>query len=165
MPYGYETPPERPVLPTFTGMQYPSYTVPEREPERVEELTQQLAAPGIKGLRSQVQRAIGKRYVNPQVARMTLREALAGYGQGLESVMGGARRGALTQYEQEYAPQLEKSRLEYQAEASRAQQEYQTQAQAKMAEYEAAWKEYMEPSAVGRRIITSYPTPRKTFAY
>lgn len=149
MPYGYETPPERPVFPTFEGIQYPSYTVPERQPERVEKLTQQLAAPGIKGLRSQVQRAIGRRYINPQVARMTLREALAGYGQGLESVMAGARRGALTQYEQEYAPQLEKSRLEYQAGVGRAQEEYRTRVQAGIAEYNMAMKEYMAGEPYG----------------
>lgn len=156
----YESPQERPILPAFTQPEYPSYTVPERKPERVEELTQQLAAPGVKGLRSQVQRAIGKRYVNPQVARMTLREALAGYGQGLESVMGGARRGALTQYEQEYAPQVEKSRLEYQAGVSRAQQEYQTTAQAKMTEYDAAWKEYM-----GRETGAIKPKQKIQYGY
>jgi len=165
--YQEETiPGERPTLPAFAPIKYPSYTVPERRPERVEELTQQLAAPGVRGLRTQVQRAIGRRYVNPQVARMTLREALAGYGAGLESVMGGARTTALGQYETEYAPQAEKARLEYQTGISRAQSEWEARRAAQMTEYQAAMEEYLESPE--RKMPTkplSYKLPKTTFAY
>ena len=142
-------PGERPTLPTFAAPEYPTYTPAAREPGRVEELTQQIAAPGVRGLRTQVQRAIGRRYVNPQVARMTLREALAGYGAGLESVMGGARRGALGQYETEYAPKAEKARMEYQTGVSQAQAAYQARIQAQMTEYQTAWKDYMAGQPYG----------------
>lgn len=155
-PYSYDnyTYKGMPKLPEMAPLVYPTYTPPARDVGRLEYLTQQAAAPGLRGLRSQVQRAMGQRYENPNLRRMTLREALAGYGRGLSEVMGGARREGLGQYEAEYAPQVQAAQMAYQTEVGRKQQEWQTQRQAQMtaweaqrqaqmAEYEAALKEYM----------------------
>lgn len=134
---------EHPTLPTFEPLEYPKYEPPTRDLERVKKLTQEAAAPQLRGLRTEVQRAMGKRYANPNVARMTLREALAGYGQGLESVMAGARAAGRSAYETEYAPLAEKARVEYQTGVSKAQQEWEAQRAARMTEYESAIKEYL----------------------
>ena len=53
-------------------------------------------------MRAQIQKAMGQTYRNPNVKRMTLREALAGYGQGIENVMTGAQTEAGREYQTEY---------------------------------------------------------------
>ena len=76
--------------------------------------------------------AQGRYYENPNVRRMTLRDAMAGYGMGLEKVLGGARKEATAEYAAEYAPQMTKAQMEYQAGI-----------QSTMGQYQNAWKEYL----------------------
>jgi hypothetical protein len=83
-------------------------------------------------LRNQMREVQGKYYENPNVKRMTLRDALAGYGLGLENAMAGARRQAVEEYQAEYAPKV-----------SAAQTQYQAQVAAMNAQYQAAWQNYM----------------------
>ena len=109
----------------------PEFKIPERDEARIRNLTQLAAAPGMRGLRNQIREAQGRHYENPNVKRMTLRDALAGYGLGLESVMSGARRQAAQEYEAEYGPKMTKAQVEYQAELNRM-----------MTQYQAAWKDY-----------------------
>lgn len=78
------------------------FNAPRWDNEKITALTQKRAMPGIRSLRDQVQRVTGRRYDNPQVARMTLREALASYGQGLGSVISSAGNAAVNEYSQEY---------------------------------------------------------------
>jgi hypothetical protein len=54
-----------------------------------------------------VQQVQGGVYDNPNVKAMTLRQALQGYGAGLESVTGGALGTAAGMYNQEYSPQVD----------------------------------------------------------
>lgn len=110
----------------------PAFNLPPYDEGRISELTQKAAAPGMRALRTSVQQVQGKYYENPNVKRMTLRDALAGYGAGLESVMTGAGREARGEYAAEYAPQLTKAQMEYQA-----------QVQATMNQYQNAWRDYM----------------------
>ena len=87
--------------PTPTEIPMPTY-----DTGRVESLAQRFAAPGIRNLRSAMQDVQGGVYENPNVKSMTVREALQGYGQGLENVMAGALKEGAGVYGQEFAPQV-----------------------------------------------------------
>lgn len=81
----------------------PTFAAPVRDQARIKELTSQKSAAGLRAMRAQIQKAMGQGYRNPNVKRMTLRDALAGYGQGIESVMTGAQTAASGEYQTEYA--------------------------------------------------------------
>ena len=70
--------------------------------ERENMLAAQYAAPGLRSMRNVLQAETGKYYANPNVKRMTLREALRGYGEGISNILAGARNTARTQTNQEY---------------------------------------------------------------
>lgn len=117
--------PKSPNLPTFVA--------PEMDKRKVRALTQKLAAPGVRTLRESVQQAMGKNYENPNVRKMTLREALQGYGTGLEKVMAGANREARS----EHMAELDLQRQEQMA-------NFQAQTQAAMQAYQNAWADYLK---------------------
>jgi len=117
----------------------PEFQGPEWNEREVARLTQTKAAPGVRRLRSAVERATSTPYENPNVKALSLREALGGYGQGLQSVMTGAESAAQSEYGRKYAQ-------EYQGKAMA----YQANVQAKMTEYQAAMQNYMRQySTVG----------------
>jgi len=126
----YMTPPVMGTMPTFN--------LPVRDEARIGSLAQKAAGPGLRELRKGMREAQGRYYENPNVRRMTLRDAMAGYGMGLEKVMGGARREARAEYEGEYAGQMTKAQLEYQG-----------QAQQVMSQYQNAWREYLARMTTG----------------
>ncbi len=126
-----------PVYPT----NIPTYTPPAYDTQRVQALTQLAAGPGMRNLRTQMREAQGKYYENPNVKRMTLRDAMAGYGMGMENVMGGARSQATQQYQAEYAPEV-----------TAAQTNYQAQINQMNAQYQAALQNYM--NRVNQQTIT-----------
>ncbi len=126
-----------PVYPT----NIPTYTPPAYDTQRVQALTELAAGPGMRNLRTQMREAQGKYYENPNVKRMTLRDAMAGYGMGMENVMGGARNQATQQYQAEYAPEV-----------AAAQTNYQAQINQMNAQYQAALMNYM--NRVNQQIIT-----------
>jgi hypothetical protein len=99
------------LVPPGTGS--PHLDIPVYDQQRVEALAQQVAAPGIRKLRNQVQATQGGVYDNPNVKAMTLRQALEGYGSGLESVMGGALGSGAAMYGQEYDPQVAAAHANY----------------------------------------------------
>jgi len=111
---------------------YPALNIPEWDTGKVKTKTQAAAAPGLRRLRGEVRKAQMASYDNPNVKRMTLRDALAGYGEGIENVLAGARRQAISEYEAEYAPQVSKAQAEWQANISRINNNFQ-----------AAWRDYM----------------------
>ena len=102
----------------------PTYVAPEWDYNRIKGLTQKYAAGGLRALRQQVNRAMGMNYANPNLKRMTLREALAGYGQGLENVLGGAAKTAASEYSREYATKEKESEMNYQAQLKKMFTEY-----------------------------------------
>jgi len=109
--------------PTFGAI--PQFTAPEWDEQEIEQLTQRKAAPGIRQLREAVQSAMRKPYSSPQVQRMTLRDALQGYGIGLESVLGGAGQAAIGEYGQKYGREFAGEQMNWQAEANRLNTIYQ----------------------------------------
>lgn len=84
---------------------------------KVEGIAQRLAAPGVRRLRDAVQRVNTQGYDNPNVKSQTLRDALSGYGQGLEDVMSGAYKSASGIYGQEYGAGVQMSLAKLQADA------------------------------------------------
>lgn len=92
-----------PTGPMPTAGEMPTFAAPARDEGRIKELTQQKSAAGLRAMRSQIQKAMGQGYRNANVKRMTLRDALAGYGQGIENVMTGAQTAAAGEYNTEYA--------------------------------------------------------------
>lgn len=97
--YGESEVPEASYL-DMPAYEAPASAIPEYTPSsgvsesQIKKLTRQTAAPGLRNLRQQMMSISGQHYANPNVKKMTLRQALAGYGAGLESVMSGARTTA-----------------------------------------------------------------------
>ncbi len=118
------------MAPTMGPM--PEFKLPVRDESRISSLTQKAAGPGLRELRKAMREAQGRYYENPNVRRMTLRDAMAGYGMGIEKVMAGARREAQAEYEAEFQPQMTKATMEYQAKTNQMLNQYQN-----------AWKEYL----------------------
>ncbi|OEU68517.1 MAG: hypothetical protein BBJ57_07505 [Desulfobacterales bacterium PC51MH44] len=81
----------------------PTLNMPEYDDREVSKLAQKKAAPGVRKLRTVTQQALSSTHENPNVQKMTVRDALAGYGTGLENVMAGAERSAANQYGQQYS--------------------------------------------------------------
>ena len=111
------------------------YKAPEVNKRAIKAESQKIAAPGIRTLRETVQQAMGKNYENPNVRKMTLREALQGYGSGLEKVMSGANREARSSHMQELDLKRQEAQLNFTA-----------QNQAAMASYQNAWADYLKGS-------------------
>ena len=161
--YSRRIAPDRPTptygdLPVYekpTMGEMPEFEVPERDKARVEALTQQQAAPGVRNLREAIRMTMAQPSGSVAQQKETLRGALSGFGQGLENVMAGARRGAEAQYEREYQPELEKERRTYETgvgqtreefreEAGRRRAEYQTAARKREMQFQSAWSDYLQ---------------------
>jgi hypothetical protein len=132
-------------LPTYKAPVYeeavmgdmPTFTAPEYDEGAIAKKTQKYAAPGIRGLRTAMQETTAQRYDNPNVKRMTLRDALLGYGQGLESVMAGAGKTASAEYAQEYAYKYKEAGMNYATAVQAVRDKYQGQSAAKNAKFQA----------------------------
>ena len=114
-------------LPT---LEYDSFTAPTRDPNRVGALRSRASGAGLRDLRRQTQQAIqGTSGMDATMRRMTLKDALMGYGSGVSKIMGQADRIAQSQYEQEYGDKFKESLLNYQAGISKKNAEYQARLQ------------------------------------
>ena len=113
----------------------PTFVAPEMDKRKTRALQQKLAAPGIRTLRQTMQQAMGKNYENPNVRKLTLREALQGYGSGLEKVMSGAGREARSEQMAELDLQRQEQMANFQAQTNLAMQSYQN-----------AWQDYLKGS-------------------
>lgn len=100
----------------------PTLNLPEYDEEKVSGLTQKRAAPGVRKLREATRSAMSETYDNPNVKKMTVRDALAGYGTGLENVMAGANRAATQEYGQQYAANVGAEMARFQAATNRQSQ-------------------------------------------
>ena len=112
----------------------PTEDRPEFDEGKVKSLAQEHAAPGVRTLREAYQTAAARLPSTPQT-RLTLRDALKGYGTGLEQVMGGARKTARAeemqkfgiesaQYQQDYAAQLQQAQYQAELENRRLMMQY-----------------------------------------
>lgn len=110
----------------------PTLDVPEFDRRKLRAETQIEAGPQVRRLRDVTARALGARFENPNVRRMTVREALQGYGSGLGSILQGARRAAV----QQQMP-------EYQAQVQGAQRTFEANVNSLMSQYQALWNNFL----------------------
>jgi len=129
---------EAPKAPKVAKLELPKF-----DKRAVRALTQKHAAPAMRKLSEGLQTALNVQSDNPNVRRMTLREALQGYGTGLEQAMSGAG----TQARQEHQQELEQTGRE-------AQMNWQAQNQAAMQAYNNAFQKYL--ASATRTQTTSY---------
>ena len=124
----------------------PELNLPEYDEDKVSTLTQKRAAPGIRRLREATRSAMSETYDNPNVKKMTVKDALAGYGTGLENVMAGAGRTATQEYGQQYAASVGVEMAKFQAATNRQSQMLDINSRAWLMEkeYDLA-QEYKDP--------------------
>lgn len=132
-PPSYDMPEYTPYIPGAA----PTYEAPEWDEGAISSLTQNKAAPGLRELRQQIQRVSGRKYDNPQVGRMTLREALQGYGSGVGSVMSSASGVARGEYGQRYGIEADVAKTNFGGAMSQWQGENQARTQAGLINYQA----------------------------
>lgn len=109
--------PERPTMPTFE--------MPEWDESKIRRAAQRKAAPRLRSLRRQMEREAGRQYENPNVKRMTLRQAMEGYGLGLGTIMSQAEAAGRAEYGQEYGREFAGAQMTYQAQTQAMMQGYQ----------------------------------------
>jgi hypothetical protein len=109
-------------LPELT---YDKFTSPERDENRVSQLRMKASGAGLRELRRQTQSTIASASgLDPTMRRMTLKDALMGYGSGVSKVMSQADQIAQRQYEKEYDDKFKESTMNYQAGINKANLEY-----------------------------------------
>ena len=97
----------------------PGYNAPRWDENEIDALTQKRAAPGLRALRNEVQRVTARSYGSPQVTKMTLRDALQGYGSGVDRTLSGASQVARGEYGQKYGTQVDAAKTGLMAESAR----------------------------------------------
>jgi len=129
-----------PKMPTI-----PAFVAPEWDESKIRKAAQRKAAPRLRSLRRQMEREAGRQYENPNVKRMTLRQAMEGYGLGVGSVMAEAEAAGRAEYGQEYGMEF-----------AGAQTTYAAQTQALMQSYNNAFNAYLQSM---QQVTTTGPTP------
>jgi hypothetical protein len=117
--------------------------LPAYDESKVEGLAQRFAAPGIRKLRNAVQETQQGYYENHNVKRMTLRDSLAGYGQGLESVMGGALEKGASVYGQQYGAQVQAKLQSNQIASNESMQAASIASNERTNQYNNEWRAYL----------------------
>ena len=136
------TPGDRPDLAAPEPYEVPTRERPEYDEGEVSRLTQEHSAAGTRTLREAYQTAASRLPSNPQT-RLTLRDALKGYGTGLENVMSGARKTARAQYGQKFAAEERAVGQEYAAQVAAAQQQATMENQRLMLQFQQDYDDYM----------------------
>ena len=142
--------PSRPGMPGDqpTGPEWETYELPSTEdrPEfdegKVKSLAQQHAAQGDSTLREAYQTAAARLPSTPQT-RLTLKDALKGYGTGLESVMAGARKTARGEEMQKFGIESAVYQQEYAARLQQVQYQAELENQRMMETYRADYSEFL----------------------
>ena len=120
-----EAMPDTPDLPTLE--------LAKPDKRKIRALSQEIAAPSIRKLQEGLQAGMNTKSDNPNVRRMTLREALQGYGTGLETAMSGSGSQARSEHQQELNTQN-----------AAAQANWQAKTQSLMTAYQNAFSRYMQ---------------------
>jgi len=133
-------------MPAFPGAgDTPELNLPEYDEDQVSALTQKRAAPSIRRLRETTRAVTSGSFDNPNVKKMTVREALAGYGTGLEGIVAGAGRAASAEYGQQYAASVNAEMARYQGALNRQAQQYDTWSQGWLMERQQEIKDESDP--------------------
>jgi len=154
-----------PTVPTLSAYEMPErgeapvFNAPEWDESKINRLSQEHAAAPIRTLREAYQRTAARLPSNPQ-SRLLLKDALAGYGSGLESAISGAKRTARAEYGQEHGREFQAESMkysgaqrefeaDYQARLQDAQQQTSIDNQNKMMQYQSDYNEYMNGGSSG----------------
>lgn len=111
-------------MPTLEGLPSGLEIDPWDEQE-IARLTQKYSAPGVMKLGAAVNLAATRTYSSLIEKDLTLREAISGYGMGLESIIAGASQTAMSQYQARRDEEYRKAALEYETEKEGAMAQYQ----------------------------------------
>jgi hypothetical protein len=114
------------------------YVAPEYDENRVAALAQRKSAAGLRAARQALQQTVGGYYENPNVKRMTLRDALAGYGQSVESVLSGADTTAREEYNLEYGIKADQSKTNHNTDVQGSKIKYEGDVTAAQLKYQSA---------------------------
>jgi hypothetical protein len=117
--------------------------VPAYDMSKVESMAQRIAAPAVRSLRNTVQDVQQGVYDNPNVKSMTIRQALAGYGQGLESAMSGALTSAAGIYNVPYQAGVQGTLQANQIASNQTMQANQIAATAANQSLQNQWQAYL----------------------
>lgn len=146
-------------LPELT---YDKFTAPERDENRVSNLRMKASGAGLRELRRQTQMTVQSASgLDPTMRRMTLKDALMGYGSGVSKVMGQADQTAQRQYEKEYDDKFKESTLNYQAGMNKANMEYKSKIEKLL--FNAQHPSVSQISANERELESSSGTGTGTF--
>jgi hypothetical protein len=133
----------RPVAPTIAPPTYEPLKLPEFDEATVKRERQKAAAPYLRNLRSNVQKVMQGRYENPNVKRMTLRDALGGYGQALESVMARAETEGRAAAKDKWSREAQETQMNWQAKINQQNMLYTSQVNQANTQYNQLMKEWM----------------------
>jgi len=147
---GYQTKKFEGPAPTYAPQKF---TAPKYDKRSIAGKAQKFAGASLRQLKQQLQKATSKRYDNPNVRSMTLRQALEGYGTGLGKIMQQAYGQAEQAYAQEYGRSFQEAQMNFQEQQRKAQYEYQS-----------AYNKWAEGNTVSDTTASSTPakTPLKT---
>lgn len=140
----------------------PTLTLPERDEDRIGELAQKAAAPGMRMLRGGLQRGLlSSRDENPNVEAIKQGEILKNFGIGVSQIMSASHMVALEQYNQEFGDLMFKAKAEYVAKLDDRSAQFQAQVQGAFATFNASVT--TRESALGR--LMSAETQRSSQAF
>lgn len=115
----------KPSGPRPTAPVVPEFKAPEYDEGEVAQLRQRAAGSQVRNLRDVTMQALASNTSdNPNVRKMTVRQALQGYGSGLGSILSAAQNAAASQYQARYNAQFQAGQMTYNAQRSMASQEY-----------------------------------------
>lgn len=110
----------RPSAPTVPEFKAPTYDEGE-----VSKLRQRVGGAQIRSLRDVTMSALSANTSdNPNVRKMTVRQALQGYGSGLGSILASAQQAAVNQYQNKYNQQFNAAQMTYNAQRNMDTQTY-----------------------------------------
>lgn len=102
----------------------PEYEAPEWDEGEIRTMAAKKSGPQVAKLRQSVQAAMARTYDNPNVQRMTLRDALSGYGEGLGSILSAAESAAIQEYNYQYSQEAQAAMTNYQTELNTVMQQW-----------------------------------------
>ncbi len=124
----------------------PTLEMPKFDRRAIAAETQLQAGPQVRRLRDVTARSLSGGFENPNVRRMTVRQALQGYGGGLASILQGARRAAVQTQLPEYTAQVGAAQRTFEANVANLQNEYSN-----------LWRQFM---TTGTTTTTQQTTPK-----
>lgn len=148
---GAQTMSARPVMPTITPPTYEALKLPEFDEATVKRERQKVAAPYLRNLRANVQKVMQGRYENPNVKRMTLRDALGGYGQALEGVMARAESEGRAVANQKWSREAEEAKANWSGKMAQQNAAWQAQVAQSNQQYNSLMQEWMAQNYGMRR--------------